>query len=93
MDQRGVPFSFLKNVVSITEDKKSEKRQELKGEPYRISKEGKKGRIELRFYGYYGEPEIKLNFDTLREGKMMLEYDPKIGQWIKRDWTGEEEKK
>lgn len=31
VDQRGVPFSFLKNVVSIIEDKKSEKRQELKG--------------------------------------------------------------
>ena len=48
----------------------------------------------INFYGYLGEPNINLNLGSLREGNLLLEYDPKVGEWIKRDWQeGEELKK
>ena len=38
----------------------------------------------MEFFRYYGEPELTLNVKNLREGNLMLEYSPKVGEWIKK---------
>ena len=44
----------------------------------------KKGYIEIEFFRFLGEPDLVLNIKNLREGKLYLQYDPKIGDWIKK---------
>jgi len=28
-----------------------------------------------------------MNFDILKEGNYMIEYDPQAGEWTKREWA------
>ena len=46
----------------------------------------------MEFFRYYGEPELTLNVKNLREGNLMLEYSPKVGEWSKKQWVQAVEK-
>jgi hypothetical protein len=65
----------------------------LKGEPYCLGADKKGGCIDLQFYGYLGEPNLELPLEQLKEGNLLLEYNPKIGEWIKREWIEAEPEK
>lgn len=79
VDSRNVPFSFLKAV------KKGG--QLLKGEPYFVPlKQKEQARVTFQFYRYLGEPDLEVVLDNGREGTLMMEYNPKVGEWVKKQW-------
>ena len=68
IDKRNVPFSFFKKVSA----KVGEKLEVLKGEPYHVDNQNKKGHVEVEFYRFLGEPNLVLQLDQLKEGILEL---------------------
>lgn len=59
VDQREIPFSFLKEVSVAYDGSKEYKK--LVGEPFQIDlKKFDKAKIKLSFYKYLGEPDFEL---------------------------------
>jgi hypothetical protein len=88
IDQRGVPFSFFKDVsVAFNKEKDWKK---LKGEPYKASMLKKDSmRLKLSFYGWLKEPDYILNFDKECKGILEMIYDPKAHEWVSVKWKEE----
>jgi NAD-dependent SIR2 family protein deacetylase len=84
IDRRGVPFTFFKEVSAKTGNGK----EKLKGEPYSVNfKEKGPVTVAIEFYKYLGEPNLEISFEKPQEGTYSIEYDPRVGEWTKREWV------
>ena len=86
VDQRGVPFTFFK-AVSVKHGVNGNG-DPLKGEPYRLSMDKVKGaKLNIQFYRYLGEPDLSIQLDAKSVGNFLIEYDPRQGEWVRREWV------
>ena len=90
VDQRGAPFSFFRKVELRGINGQKDEKEELKEEPYVVDAKVKSGELAIEFYSYLGQPELYINIGSIKEGVLRLDYDPKVGKWVHREWTNTE---
>lgn len=80
VDQRKIPFSFLKEVSASYDGAKQFKK--LQGEPFKVNMaKNDKVKIKFQFYKWMEEPDFDIELAEIKKGVLKISYDPKKGKW------------